>query len=265
MARPHVALVVDDDADLIQEVRNMLESLGHDCCCASTQEEAEQLLTSHAFCYLLLDLELPVRANQIPKIQVGFNLLERIRERFSRERLPVLIMTAHGQGHQYPTRAFKMGADDYIKKPFDSECEPFEDKIRSAMKRTCEKDYSECPNIEVLRRSEQNPGTSINQSDNDSKPVSAPVSALPLGILPQAGVTPVPERTRAISEFVQKHGCRVRDIQHAAGVHESDYYKWRAGKLPDHYAPCRDIERVLRAGLPKESGPANSSKATASP
>ena len=151
MANPHKALVIDNDSEVLQEVRNILSSLGHQCCCISTQEEAEDLLKKHSFCYVLLDLELPVRSNQIPKIQVGFNLLERIRANFSKEQLPIIIMTAHGKGHEYPTRAFKMGADDYIKKPFDDESQPLEDKIREATQKTCEQRSGSCPNTRSAR------------------------------------------------------------------------------------------------------------------
>ena len=147
MANPHMGLVIDNDDEVLQEVRNILSSLGHRCYCASTQEEVEGLLQKHSFCYVLLDLELPVRSNQLPKIQVGFNILERIRVNFSRDQLPIIIMTAHGKGHEYPTRAFKMGADDYIKKPFDDEFQPLEDKIREAMQKTCGKHHNSCPNM----------------------------------------------------------------------------------------------------------------------
>lgn len=152
MARPHVGLVVDNDDEVLQEVRNIVASLGHQCECAATQQDAEALLGSRHFCYVLLDLELPVCSNQIPKIQVGFNLLEQIRARFSKEELPVIVMTAHGKAHEYTVRAFKMGADDYIKKPFDEEPQPLEDKIREAMMKTCEDNHDYCPNARVSKK-----------------------------------------------------------------------------------------------------------------
>ncbi len=152
MARPHLGLVVDNDDEVLQEVKNILTSLGHECGCVTTQQDAEALLADRRFCYVLLDLELPVRTNQIAKIQVGFNLLEQIRARFSREELPVIVMTAHGKGHEYTVRAFKMGADDYIKKPFDEEPQPLEDKIREAMQKTCEKNHASCPNARAPQK-----------------------------------------------------------------------------------------------------------------
>jgi len=151
MANSHTALIVDDNAEVLQALRNMLDSLGHRYHCAGTQEEADRLLSRHDVCYVLLDLELPVRSNSLAKIQVGFNLLEQIRARFAKNQLPIIVMTAHGEGHAYTVRAFKMGCTDYIKKPLDEEPEPLEDKIREAMRQTCELHHSTCPNTETPR------------------------------------------------------------------------------------------------------------------
>ena len=62
--------------------------------------------------------------------------------------------------------------------------------------------------------------------------------------------TPVEDRPRTVKEFTARHKCKVKDIQVAAGVDEADYYKWRHGKIPDHYSTCIDIERVLQRGFP---------------
>jgi hypothetical protein len=61
------------------------------------------------------------------------------------------------------------------------------------------------------------------------------------------------DRPRVVKEFVARNNCKVKDIQEAAGVDEADYYKWRSGQLPDHYAACRSIEGILHHGLPKRS------------
>jgi hypothetical protein len=65
--------------------------------------------------------------------------------------------------------------------------------------------------------------------------------------------TPKEDRQRVVKEFTVRNHCLVKDIQEAAGVDEGDYYKWRSGQLPDHYAACRSIEKILHHGLPKRS------------
>ena len=64
-------------------------------------------------------------------------------------------------------------------------------------------------------------------------------------------VTPVADRSRVVKNFTVTHRCKVADVQKTAGVDESDFYKWRSGKLPDDYAACVRIEEVLRQGLPQ--------------
>jgi hypothetical protein len=65
--------------------------------------------------------------------------------------------------------------------------------------------------------------------------------------------TPKEDRPRVVKEFTARNRCKVKDIQDAASVDEADYYKWRSGQLPDHYAACRSIEKILHHGLPKRS------------
>jgi hypothetical protein len=65
--------------------------------------------------------------------------------------------------------------------------------------------------------------------------------------------TPKEDRSRMVKDFTARNHCKVKDIQDAAAVDEADYYKWLRGKLPDHYAACRSIEKILHHGLPKRS------------
>lgn len=77
----------------------------------------------------------------------------------------------------------------------------------------------------------------------------------PLESADKVPVTPLADRKRVIKQFTTKHKCKVADIQRAAGVDESDYYKWLHGSIPDHYSTCVNIERVLHLGLPQRSTP----------
>ncbi len=134
----HLALVVDDDHPTIEIAEAILSSLGHDYRAASSQEEAEAMLESEHFCYVLLDLELPARPSDFARRETGFNILERIRLRFTRQELPVIVMTGHGVAHELSVRALKMEANDYIMKPFDQDPEPLDIKIRQVIAKSCE-------------------------------------------------------------------------------------------------------------------------------
>jgi len=138
--------VVDDDKAVCREIAETLRSVGHDCICVGTQEEAEAALGTQEFCYVLLDLQLPVSLKSIrPRLEIGFSLLAKIRERSQARDLWVVVMTAYGSEHFECLRAMKMGANDYLKKPFpESGSESLEAKVREAA-RACNRAHGQPP------------------------------------------------------------------------------------------------------------------------
>jgi DNA-binding response OmpR family regulator len=119
-----VALIVEDDPTLLDLVTETVESLGHEVRCANSQEDALALLEDTMFDYVLLDLKIPLREGRLPRLEIGFNLLERIISLPDARRPGVIVMTAHGDDHEYCRRALLAGADDFIKKPFNSKESP---------------------------------------------------------------------------------------------------------------------------------------------
>ncbi len=114
------ALVVDDDPDVLEVVGDILQSLVHEHDDATCQEEARRLLDRNSYSYYLLDLEIPVHANRgFPRIQNGENLLAEIAARRGPGREPIIVITGHGRdGPQLAVEMMKLGANDYITKPF---------------------------------------------------------------------------------------------------------------------------------------------------
>jgi CheY-like chemotaxis protein len=119
-----VALVVEDDPTLLDLVTETVESLGHEVRSASSQEDALGMLEDTMFDYVLLDLKIPLREGRLPRLEIGFNLLERIVSLPDARRPGVIVMTAHGDDHEYCRRALLAGADDFIKKPFNTKESP---------------------------------------------------------------------------------------------------------------------------------------------
>ena len=116
----HRALVVDDDPDVLEMVGDILKSLGHKHDDATCQEEARKLLASNRYSYYLLDLEIPVEADHgFPRIQNGENLLAEIVQQRGARKEPIIVITGHGKkGPELAVRMMKLGAADYITKPF---------------------------------------------------------------------------------------------------------------------------------------------------
>jgi DNA-binding response OmpR family regulator len=119
-----VALIVEDDPTLQDLVTETVESLGHEVRSAASQEDALAMLEDTMFDYVLLDLKIPLRDGRLPRLEIGFNLLERIVSLPDARRPGVIVMTAHGDDHEYCRRALLAGADDFIKKPFNSKESP---------------------------------------------------------------------------------------------------------------------------------------------
>jgi two-component system, OmpR family, alkaline phosphatase synthesis response regulator PhoP len=100
-------LVAEDDPDLALGLRNNLEIEGYDVRVARDGAEALALALQWQPALLVLDLVMP-------KID-GMRVLRELRERNSR--VAVLILTARGEEAD-KVRGLKLGADDYVTKPF---------------------------------------------------------------------------------------------------------------------------------------------------
>lgn len=103
-------LVVDDDRVLRQTVADALRLGGHDVLEAHDGAQAIEMATREAFDLVILDINMP-RAD-------GFTVLEKLRRR--RPSLPIIMLTARDEREDV-VRGLKLGADDYVRKPFGLE------------------------------------------------------------------------------------------------------------------------------------------------
>jgi len=117
--RGPTALIVDDDPEILEDVRERLDAIGHGAVTASCMDDARGFLhEGHGLDYVLLDLEIPSRYGKPPLVQHGLNLLALANELDGD--LPVVVMTAHGHdSSDLPAEVMRHGrAFDYIRKPF---------------------------------------------------------------------------------------------------------------------------------------------------
>lgn len=98
-------LIVEDDAAISNLIRSTLQGEGYQCTCALDGKTGADLLDSGRWDLVLLDLMLPEIS--------GYDLLEYIQPM----EIPVIVISAMGQV-QDRIRGLKMGADDYLVKPF---------------------------------------------------------------------------------------------------------------------------------------------------
>ena len=101
-------LVVDDDPDIREVLKDRLESLGYRILVASSGKEGLELLEKQSPQMVLLDIEMP-----------GMNGLEVLKEISRREiDVTVVMITAYGTIER-AVQAMKEGAYDFIPKPFE--------------------------------------------------------------------------------------------------------------------------------------------------
>lgn len=99
-------LLVEDDAEISEMLKNYLKTENYDVVCAFDGEEACRQFDAETFSLVLLDL-------MIPKIS-GMDVMQHIRKRSF---VPVIILSAKDTETD-KTLGLALGADDYITKPF---------------------------------------------------------------------------------------------------------------------------------------------------
>lgn len=106
-------LVVDDEPVNLKVLKNHLESAGYAVTLAHDGEEALHLLQNgNDFHLVLLDVMMP----RIP----GYEVCQKIRERYLLTELPVIMVTAKNQVNDL-VEGLGIGANDYIIKPFSKD------------------------------------------------------------------------------------------------------------------------------------------------
>ncbi len=101
-------LIVDDDAQLRNSFAKLLTAEGHAVKTTATGEGGLKLMTMEHFDLVIMDVRLP-----------GMDGLETFKAMHEKEpKLPVIIMTAYGST-ETAIQATKLGAFDYVLKPFD--------------------------------------------------------------------------------------------------------------------------------------------------
>ena len=106
MGMSHI-LIIDDDTNINNLLREALEKGGYDCGQAYSGTEALLRLDMESFDLVLLDLMLPGMS--------GEKVLEEIRKKRD---IPVIVLTAKDRLDD-KVDLLKSGADDYVTKPFE--------------------------------------------------------------------------------------------------------------------------------------------------
>lgn len=99
-------LIVEDEEAIANLIRMNLVKAGYQCEIASDGEKAADFIETQAYDLILLDI-------MLPKLN-GYEVLEYAKT----VDIPVIFLTAMGETQQ-KVKGLKMGAEDYIAKPFE--------------------------------------------------------------------------------------------------------------------------------------------------
>lgn len=105
---PRRVLLVDDDAEIIESMRTVLQSKGYDVLIARDGNQGLALAEKENPDLVILDMMMPKRS--------GFLVLETLRR--SRSVPMRIIMITANEGSRHKAYAEMLGVDDYIRKPF---------------------------------------------------------------------------------------------------------------------------------------------------
>jgi DNA-binding response OmpR family regulator len=110
MAEQKMILIVDDDTELNDGIRAMLENQGHKVMQARDGQQGQQMVYQHRPDLVILDMMMPRKG--------GYPVLEHFRGKAD---APPIIMITANEGMRHKAYAEHLGVVDYIRKPFAME------------------------------------------------------------------------------------------------------------------------------------------------
>ena len=123
---PYKILLVEDDAEISEMLKNYLETENYEVACALDGQQACAMFDDTSYDLVLLDL-------MIPKIS-GMGVMKHIRQSSF---VPIIILSAK-DSESDKTLGLGLGADDYITKPFS--LEEVLARIKASLRRTMQYD-----------------------------------------------------------------------------------------------------------------------------
>lgn len=129
-------LLVEDNEAIILGLKYLLEQEGYDCLVATRRREAERMVQNQQPDLMLLDIGLPDGD--------GYQLCQTLRQQYI---FPIIFLTAREEEEDV-VRAFDLGADDYIIKPFRNR--ELLSRIKNVLRRgSKEREVLQCGNISI--------------------------------------------------------------------------------------------------------------------
>ncbi len=105
-------LIVDDFPAMRHSIQVLMSAKGYDATEANNGLEALSVLEKESFDLIITDLVMPEMD--------GFDLCEKVKSNKNYKNIPVIILSTQ-KDVRFIMKALKLGADDYLVKPIESE------------------------------------------------------------------------------------------------------------------------------------------------
>jgi len=148
----YLALIVDDEPDILELLEMTLSRMDVDCHSASNLGKAYELLEQHSFDLCLTDMRLPDGD--------GIDLVRHMQQRYTRT--PIAMITAHGN-MKLAINALKAGAFDFVSKPVDLSV------LRNLVSTALKLSYKAAAGTDKLKGEPENIPTSKLASDSEQQ------------------------------------------------------------------------------------------------
>lgn len=148
MNKRHIALIVEDDKETAEDLREILQSFDCDGVVVDNREDALSALQNNSFCFVLLDLQIKGAPDSIKgHIDHGKELLRKIREKYGDHYgtafwLPVVIVSGFAREVDEAVDVMKDGASDVIQKPLENQ--QVSQRIRQALQASGRETHEWC-------------------------------------------------------------------------------------------------------------------------
>jgi DNA-binding response OmpR family regulator len=121
MAASKTILLIDDDRDILQALRTILEGKGYRVLTAADGQAGLEAAERESPDLIVVDMMMPRKS--------GFLVLEKVKSRGVAS--PKVIMMTANEGGRHRAYAEMLGVDDYLRKPFAME------KLLDSVERFC--------------------------------------------------------------------------------------------------------------------------------
>jgi DNA-binding response OmpR family regulator len=142
MTARHAILIVEDDPQHAEVLRDVVQSMDFDCRLATTLDEVKAMLATFEPCAVLQDMQIPHVAGARPHEKAGESSIRLVRRQSSGPgRAPIVVVTAFRSDPDFVWHIAELEADAFVTK---ANIDALADKLIACLKKSGREDHARC-------------------------------------------------------------------------------------------------------------------------